>query len=59
MNSILGGDIRFLVEGGKILMDYNHVAMELNGVVNIWNEKPKLGGKIYIAKQIIIYHMVQ
>ena len=26
-------------------MDYNHVAMELDEVVNIWNKLPKLGGE--------------
>jgi len=59
MNSILGGDIRFVAKGGNILMDQNHLPMQLNEVVNIRNKIPKLGEKTYIADQIIIYHIVQ
>ena len=59
MNSNLGGGTRLLAEGRNILIDYNHVAMELYKVVNIRNKIPKLGGKTYIAEQRIIYHIVQ
>ena len=59
MNSILGGDVRFVTKGEIILMDYNHVAMELNEVVNIRNKMPKRGGETYISEQRIIYHTVQ
>ena len=58
MNSILGGHTRFLAKGGKILMNYNHVTMELNEVVDILDKMPKLGGRTYIAEQRIIYHTV-